>query len=406
MIAQLQGFDTTNFDELTITQAEFEEYLSCKSEMDAPSNPLGKLYGATTRILRYAFWLANQKAVLAKSEFKKLLNLLGWKGEEKKYLKVAQAFADFEPHELAQVEPRTIFQLAENQKKYTNVISGLAQLPQITQDAVRKLIQQCRTPRQKQPKQEDKPSIWRRTQDGNRYCQIPPIHEQETGVTLQAMMDSEGASATSIVTEAIALRQSYIEGKLILNPDLAEEEITSETPIFDDEQEMETSVETSEIEALVPGDSEPDNVDNVSASTHEVETIPTIVTTQSQEVQSIPRWQLGWNVGDMVVANQKCQHFHEWCNESQVQIQSVTGKVGTIQFICVVRADGETYDTFGEWIEEIPSRQFQVGDKVIWTNCYAHLSSWQPFVITSIDGDKAKLDIYQHPVPLSELQIC
>jgi hypothetical protein len=89
MMTQLQGFSATTFDELTISSSEFEEYISCQSEGAAPSNPIGTLYGATTRVLNYAFWLANQKAILAKSEFKKLLNFLGWKGEEKKYLKVA-----------------------------------------------------------------------------------------------------------------------------------------------------------------------------------------------------------------------------------------------------------------------------------------------------------------------------
>ncbi len=396
MIAQLHSFDTTNFDELTIAQAEFDEYILDKSEDIVPSNPLSTLYGATTRILRHAFWLANQKTVLAKSEFKKLLNLLGWKDEQKKYLKIAQAFANFEPHELAQIEPRTIFQLAENQKKYATVISGLAQLPQITQDAVRKLIQQCRTPRQS--KQEEKASIWRRSPDGSRYCQIPPIHEQETGVTLQAMMDSEGISAQSIVTEAIALRSAYIEGKLILNPDFAEVDITPETPIFDDEQEIETSESKVQVEELAD-----DIDDDTNTISLEIRTQRAIATTESQ---AVPRWQLGWNVGDMVVANQKSQHFHEWCGGEQVEIKSVAGKVGTIQFICVVRADGEVYDTFGGWIEEVLTRQFKVGDKVIWTNCYAHLNSWQPFLITNIEGDKAKLDIYEHPVPLNELELC
>lgn len=48
----------------------------------------------------------------------------------------------------------------------------------------------------------------------------------------------------------------------------------------------------------------------------------------------------------------------------------------------------------------------QVGDKVIWTNCYAHLIIWQPFVITAIEGEYALLDVYAHPVPLDELEIC
>lgn len=411
MIAQIQGFSTTTFDELTISQAQFEEYISDKAEQAAPSNPLTSLFGATTRILRHAFWLANQKALLAKSEFNKLLNLLAWKGEHKKYLKVATVFANFEPHELAQVEPRTIFQLAENPKKYATVFSALAQLPQITQDAVRNLIKQCRTPRK--PKQQEEPTIWRRTADGGRVCQVPPIYDEVTGVTLQAMMESEGATATNIVAHALALRQECIEGKLILNLDLADrhEEVAQEDiapqPItldrdaqFEDESEpndvtsaIEFSVETPVLEPQT-------ELDEVTSTA-----TPAILSTQSRGVQATTRWQLGWSIGDTVVANQNCKGFYEWCSGEQVEIKSVSGKVGTIQFIEVVRADGKKYNTFGEWIEEIPTRQFKVGDKVIWTNCYAHLSSWQPFVITSIDGDKAKLDIYQHLVPLDELEL-
>jgi hypothetical protein len=412
MIAQIPGFSTTTFDELTISQALFEEYISDKAEQAAPSNPLTSLYGATTRILRCAFWLANQKALLAKSEFKKLLNLLEWKGEEKKYIKVAQAFADFEPHELAQVEPRTIFQLAENPKKYATVFSALAQLPQITQDAVRNLIKQCRTPRK--PKQEEEPSIWRRTADGGRVCQVPPIYNEATGVALQAMMESEGDTATGIVSHAIAILSDYIEGKLIFKLDLddrpcddvfqediAPQSITLDRDAqFDDESELDdiTSAIEFEVEtSVLEPQTELDEVTSTAA--------PKIDEVEPLQVQDIPRWQLGWNVGDMVVAHPKSQHFHSWCDGQQVEIKTVSGKVGTIQFIEVVRADGETYDTFGDWIEDAPIRQLQVGDKVIWTNCYAHLWSWQPFLITGIHGDKAKLDIYQHLVPLDELEL-
>jgi hypothetical protein len=411
MIAQIPGFSTT-FDELTISQAQFEEYIADKAEQAAPSNPLTSLFGATTRILRHAFWLANQKAILPKSEFKKFLNLAGWRSEEKKYLKVATAFANFEPHELAQVEPRTIFQLAENPKKYATVFSALAQLPQITQDAVRNLIKQCRTPRK--PKQQEEPSIWRRTADGGRVCQVPPIYDEVTGVALQAMMESEGATATGIVAHAIALRQEYIEGKLVLNLDLADrpcddvaqEDITPQPIIldldaqFDDESELDDVSSAIEFELETPVLEPQTELDEVTSAA-----TPKIDATVPKQVQDIPHWQLGWNVGDMVVANQKCEGFYNWCGGEQVEIKSVAGKVGTIQFIEVVRADGKTYKTFGEWIEDAPIRQLQVGDKVIWTNCYAHLNSWQPFLIISIDGDKAKLDIYQHPVYLNELEL-
>lgn len=275
---------------------------------------------------------------------------------------------------------------------------------------MRNLIKQCRTPRQKQLKQEEELSIWRRTADGGRVCQIPAIYDEVTGVTLQAMMESEGATAQNIVTHAIALRSAYIEGKLILNPDfadcpcndVAQEDITPQSLTLEDDGQFDDESEPDDVISAIEFEVETSAQFSLQTELHEI----TSTVTQAIKSQAVPRWQLGWNVGDSCIANQKSQHFHEWCDGEQVQIQSVVGRVGTIQFICVVRADGEVYDTFGGWIEEVPTRQFQVGDKVMWTNCYAHLSSWQPFVITNIDGDKAKLDIYEHPVPLNELELC
>ncbi|MFH7024181.1 MAG: hypothetical protein ACHBN1_01950 [Heteroscytonema crispum UTEX LB 1556] len=45
-----------------------------------------------------------------------------------------------------------------------------------------------------------------------------------------------------------------------------------------------------------------------------------------------------------------------------------------------------------------------VADKVIWNNCPAHLSSWQPFLVTDIQGESAILDVYEKPVPIAQLQ--
>ncbi len=51
---------------------------------------------------------------------------------------------------------------------------------------------------------EDTPTIWRSLPDGNRYAQIPPIHDQETGVEIQRQMDEEGLTAQKVVGRAIA----------------------------------------------------------------------------------------------------------------------------------------------------------------------------------------------------------
>lgn len=194
---------------------EFEQY--SPEQPDAIENlSLQTLADVTKAILRHAFWLAEQKRYLSLREYRKLLLDQGWQGEEKKYLKIAATFGKFEPQDFAQVEPRTIYQLAERSNKYQPVLDRLLDLSVINQETVRSLIKKQRTPRSKKA---EKLSIWRRLKNGGRYCQIPPIHEEseQTGTTLQAMMDAEGLTAQEIVAEAIALRKAYKEGKLVNN---------------------------------------------------------------------------------------------------------------------------------------------------------------------------------------------
>ncbi|MGF1676244.1 MAG: hypothetical protein ACFCUV_21545 [Rivularia sp. (in: cyanobacteria)] len=169
---------------------------------------LGK---ATQNILHNAFYLAKQKLELSHSSYKQLLQEWGWEKEDKKYLKVAQTFEKFSPLDLAEVEPDTLFLLSKQNKKYASVIEQLLDIGCITQEKVRSLIKLSRQPKTTKV---EKPTIWRRDKNGKRYCQVPPIDDETTGVALQRMMDSEGKSAQQIVAEAVALRQALIEGRL------------------------------------------------------------------------------------------------------------------------------------------------------------------------------------------------
>ncbi|WP_407898237.1 hypothetical protein [Scytonema sp. NUACC26] len=212
---QLQAVAT---DEQLIAQQGFDKYVEAQGNIIAlqtPDDSFDGLAQSTSYILSHALWLAQQKDLLSKSEYRKLLNDRGWKKEDRKYLNVAAAFKQFSDRDLSQVEPATIFRLANNPKKYQSVIDQLQNLTEINQSTVRDLIAKQRQP--KEPKQEIS-SIWRRTKNGERYCQIPPIHEtdERTGTTLQRMMDEEGLTAQRIVAEAIALRQAYKEGRLML----------------------------------------------------------------------------------------------------------------------------------------------------------------------------------------------
>ncbi len=196
-----------------VDRARIEQYTEENRSVDPKNFYFLALSDATETILRYAFFLADLKKTHSKKEYKQILSLYGFSGEEKKYLKVAVAFEKFSPDNLAPIEPATIFQLAQNSNKYQPVLDQLLDLAEISQTAVRELIKKHRTP--KQPKAQ-KPSIWRRTKNGARYCQIPPIHEvnETTGTTLQKMIDEEGLLPQQIVAEAIALRLAYQQGRI------------------------------------------------------------------------------------------------------------------------------------------------------------------------------------------------
>ncbi|GAA6621125.1 hypothetical protein [Scytonema sp. NUACC26] len=233
-------------NEQVLAQRELNQYIFAQANAIAPETPSDSFNGlawSTQNILTHAMMLAQQKEHLSNKEYKKLIKQYGWKNEDRKYLKVAIAFKDFSSQDLAQIEPATLFRLANNPKKYQSVIDRLLSSPEINQQTVRELI--AKQQQLSEPKQEQT-SIWRRTKNGGRYCQIPPIHETDdrTGTTLQKMMDEEGLTAQSIVAEAIALRQAYNEGRLVLVESL--ESRSEEVWVEDSNVDVEVSEETTE----------------------------------------------------------------------------------------------------------------------------------------------------------------
>ncbi len=59
---------------------------------------------------------------------------------------------------------------------------------------------------------------------------------------------------------------------------------------------------------------------------------------------------------------------------------------------------------YSEQYSTCDDQMLQVGDRVIWDNCPAHCASCNPWIITAINGDFAKLNLFNKPVPLSELR--
>jgi len=242
---------TTKFDAVSQAQAEFEEYLEEQgSYYIAPS--FQSLSASSESILHHAFWLQERKEALSKKDYRRLLCEHGWKGEESRYHKVAIALQNFSPLQLSLVEPRTIFQLAENHKKYQLVIEAMQDLETITQTAVRELIQQQRKPRL--PKQEEKPTVWRQTGSGPRYVQIPPIHEsdEQTGLMLQQMIESEGLTVQAIVRDAIALRKAHKEGRLVEVENLSLEVEKTMEAYHQENDAIAFRDEATEVEVVTP----------------------------------------------------------------------------------------------------------------------------------------------------------
>jgi hypothetical protein len=66
------------------------------------------------------------------------------------------------------------------------------------------------------------------------------------------------------------------------------------------------------------------------------------------------------------------------------------------------RLSFEKHNQIKTWEIEL-NQVLKVGDRVIWENCPAHCSNLAPFEIMSIDGDYAKLDLFEKLVPLAEL---
>jgi hypothetical protein len=62
----------------------------------------------------------------------------------------------------------------------------------------------------------------------------------------------------------------------------------------------------------------------------------------------------------------------------------------------------EKHNQIKTWVVEL-NQALKVGDRVNWENCPAHCEQFAPFEIMSLDGDYAKLDLFEKLVPLAEL---
>lgn len=75
-------------------------------------------------------------------------------------------------------------------------------------------------------------------------------------------------------------------------------------------------------------------------------------------------WKKGWNVGERCLpiykTTEAVRKLYDWTKGEFPVIESVRGEVGTNQMITLVRADGERYETYGNWIVEAPTSNEEI----------------------------------------------
>lgn len=406
--------------------------------------PLGD---ATQDILNFALLLAQQKRRLSKKEYRQLLRNYKWEHEDKVYLKIAEIFHQFPDTDLAAIEPNTLFVLAKHHKKYATVISELLSSGEINNETVRRLIKKHRKPKMSK---EDKPSIWRRTPQGARYVQIPPIHNENTGVVLQEMIESEGLLPQQIISEAVSLREAFLQGRLAWVSDSQElSEVIVEKAMCDESVRITEEISNFDIEDNDGCDDIDLNSSRVISSNYECDRPEVECLVNTPESLSKRLFDIVENIHrrskqQVVEASQLVREIIDYCNQKPVSSQwemlaAITRRNGDALSI-VINYLGELhrFEFFNlpqilalaalknplelDWVseklrdkavelmsvnllQEVQQKVLLVGDKVNLKKCPPHLSSWQPFVVASIQGEFAMLEYYQHPVAIVDLDL-
>ena len=218
-------------------------------------NPTVHIETSTLEYLHTAFLLYEYKTNYSKRDYKIQLEICGWnKGsfEEKRALKIGQYFQDFVncPQQLAPIPVTVLLKLCSLEYRpvidlITNYAPGA-----LTCEIVLLLIEERKSliksqkEEQLKPKKEEKPNIWRRApSSGARYCQFPPVWEddQQTGVLTQRLIDEHNMIPQTILREAVADYYAKITQ--------ATEESQIETDELIDVPESETS---ASLEVLAP----------------------------------------------------------------------------------------------------------------------------------------------------------
>jgi hypothetical protein len=180
-------------------------------------NPTVHIETSTLEYLHTAFLLYEYKTNYSKRDYKIQLEICGWnKGsfEEKRALKIGEHFQDFVncPQQLAPIPVTILLKLCS--KEYRPILDLITNYPpggltcEIVLDLIeeRKALIKAQKEEQLKPEEEEKPNIWRKAPSGARYCQFPPVWEDDyqTGVLTQKLIDEHGMIPQTILREAVA----------------------------------------------------------------------------------------------------------------------------------------------------------------------------------------------------------
>lgn len=165
----------------------------------------------------------------------------------------------------------------------------------------------------------------------------------------------------SIQIQETKIARKIAEAWVELKGILPVEEILRQVFSIFGSQEVDREVEV-EVEVQ---DSEPGATTSVEEPPTATETQPEPVEVKIEEppkpvrrITTPDAWKKGWNVGERCLPIYKttfaAHKLYEWTKGEFPIIDAVRGEVGAIQLITLLRADGERYETYGNWVMEAP----------------------------------------------------
>jgi hypothetical protein len=387
------------------------------------------LNGTTSAILGFARALVIDKEFLSRADFSKLTESFGW-GKEviKSYINIGTAFAGIEISKLVNIEPRTLFKITSS-NRWKGVVEGIKKaVGNITQQFVEKLIKSNkRVPVQKQ----ETPTVWR-GEGATRKCIIPPIYEddQYTGTSIQRAMDSEGITAQKIVREGAALREAFKLGAVQVVGELLPEHLKAilgieyEAPTSNNDGSSEINIaetvtvaanysthnEETEQKAQVVVEDLENKSENGCPSNGELhsKSVGNIPLRANDVVSCTPTSLL--KVEEITALLRDCKTWEEitaitgaFDEPTRIASWELLSTYEKARILGLKKTYTQEESIPNNTIEETPI--IKAGDKVIWVNCWPHLSSWNPFIVENIEDDFAKLNNLVTPVPVEELSL-